>query len=98
MKTCSVCKVGTMKKTLIDTVERVSQKGFVNLKNVPCKECDNCGHLTFSTEVEKKIEQLINNSEEVGDKLVMKCLANLMKIFGNVLLNLSKNFWRFKYV
>ena len=68
MKTCSVCKVGTMKKTLIDTVERVSQKGFVNLKNVPCKECDNCGHLTFSTEVEKKIEQLINNSEEVGDK------------------------------
>ena len=68
MKTCSVCKVGTMKKTLIDTVERVSQKGFVTVKNVPCKKCDNCGHLTFSTEVEKKIEQLINNSEEVGDK------------------------------
>ena len=65
---CSVCKVGKMTDSLDKYVERVMLRGFVIIKNVPCKKCNMCGKILFSDSVMKKIENLIDDAKEKAEK------------------------------
>ena len=66
---CSVCRVSTMKDILNDYVERVMLRGFVTVKNVPCKKCKNCGHIEYTIPVRQKLEDLIEEVEEKAEKI-----------------------------
>ena len=38
---------------------------IIVVKNVPCFECQICGEITFSDEVSKRLEELVNAAKSV---------------------------------
>ena len=65
---CLICKGGKM----IDSFEPYFAKldlGYIIIENVPCKKCDQCGEILFSTSVIEKIEKLLELYKKISSKI-----------------------------
>lgn len=66
---CLICQSDKMKDSYKDYVEIVMLRGFVTVKNVPCKKCKNCGHIGYTIPVRQKLDNLIDDVEEKAEKI-----------------------------
>jgi YgiT-type zinc finger domain-containing protein len=55
---CFFCK-GDLKQS-ITTYTITIDNCVIIIKNVPCEECQQCGEQYFSTDVTKKLENIVN--------------------------------------
>ena len=61
---CNACFNGNkLKAKTTFTVEY--KECIIVIKNVPCLECEICGEITFTDEVSKKLELLVNAAKEL---------------------------------
>ncbi len=65
---CLICKTGNM----IDSKEAyIAQFNgcYIIIENVPCKKCDQCGEVLFSSKVMEKIDDIISNVQNIASKI-----------------------------
>lgn len=60
---CFYCK-GDMKPSTTTHVVNYNESVII-IKNVPCKECSQCGEVEYSDEVMKHLEDIVNNVKKL---------------------------------
>ena len=66
---CRLCK-GTMKEsTTTHTVDL--GKCLIVVRNVPCLECTQCGEMEYTTEVVKRLEQIVQSCREMMTEIMI---------------------------
>lgn len=67
--TCFYCK-GTLKESTTTHVVDLG-KCLIIVRNVPCLECTQCGETEYTTEVMKRLEQIVQSCREMMTEIMV---------------------------
>lgn len=65
---CLICKSGTMRETT-GTYFAQLKKCYVIIENVPCRNCEQCGEVVYSSSVMERIDEILGRLEKVASKI-----------------------------
>ncbi|MBQ9377904.1 MAG: type II toxin-antitoxin system MqsA family antitoxin [Schwartzia sp.] len=65
---CLICKSGTMRETT-GTYFAQLKKCYVIIENVPCRKCEQCGEVVYSSSVMERIDEILGRLEKVASKI-----------------------------
>lgn len=65
---CLICKSGTMRETT-GTYFAQWKKYYVIIENVPCRKCEQCGEVVYSSSVMERIDEILGRLEKVASKI-----------------------------
>lgn len=65
---CLLCKSGTMHEAT-GTYFAQLPHCYVIIENVPCRKCEQCGEIVYSSSVMEKIDEILDGLEKVASKI-----------------------------
>ncbi len=66
---CFYCK-GALEKSTTEYVEKQGSV-IVIIENVPCEKCTQCGEAYFSTEVARKLNEILDSVKSISTRLTV---------------------------
>lgn len=65
---CLICRSGTMKEAT-GTYFAQMKGCYVIIENVPCRKCEQCGEIVYSSAVMERIDEILDRLENVASKI-----------------------------
>ncbi len=72
---CLLCKSDTMvddKTTYFAELKNC----YIIIENVPCRKCEQCGEVVFSTAVLERIDEILDKVESIASKIFIMDFSN----------------------